>query len=212
MTGPGFDLRELLPLFALGLLDADEEDAVRRAIGADPALLDELRAYQAVADELGPIGADSPPPSAAVRSRLLASIEPGPYQRFAARMAAIFDVAASRASDLLGWIDDPARWEAMVPGVRLIHFPAGPACTGADTGFVSVAPGTTFPWHQHDGEEHVLVLDGAADDASGRRLEVGDEVVMAAGSAHDFTALPGRPFVYAVRVFGVRFDVDKPVG
>ena len=40
------DIRELLPLHALGVLEADEAREVERAVAADPALAAELAAYR----------------------------------------------------------------------------------------------------------------------------------------------------------------------
>jgi putative transcriptional regulator len=201
------DLRDLLPLHALGLLDADEAAGVERALAADPALAAELVAYREAA---AAVGAALPPvePGRAVWDRLLHSIGGGRFDGFADAMARLFDVTADRARELLGWIDDPARWETFAPGAWLIHFPAGPACAGADTGFVRVAAGARFPRHVHGGDEVTLVLQGAGRDHAGLVMRAGDEHLEVAGSQHEFTAEPGEDFVFAVRVVDVRFDSD----
>jgi putative transcriptional regulator len=202
------DVRELLPLHALGLLDADEAAGVERAVAADPALAIELAAYRDAAAAVGS-ALPSLEPSRAVWDRLLHSIGGGRFDGFAASIARLFDVSADRARELMGWIDDPTRWQTFAPGAWLIHFPAGPACAGADTGFVKVAPGARFPRHVHGGDEVTLVLQGASRDQDGRVLRAGDEHLEVAGSLHEFTAEPGEDFVFAVRVVDVRFDLTS---
>jgi len=197
-------IHELLPLYALGVLDDDEARTVERALAADPALRAELAAHQHATAEL----ADALPgvaPSPSLRARLLASVD-APYDRFVARFAALFDVAAARARELLALIDRPSAWEdGPSPGSWLVHFTAGPALAGADTGFVRLAPGARFARHRHLGAEHSLVLAGHADDTLFGRLGPGDERQALADSEHDFATVGDEPFLYAVCVYGVRF-------
>lgn len=217
MTGATPDeLSALLALHALDALDADDAARVEAAVAAAPALRHELDALRAAAAAL-PSALPVAPAPASVRARLDASIDamtrPGRLDRFATRLADLFDVTVDKARMLLGWIDDPARWEAFAPGAALMHLPAGPAWAGADCGFVRLEPGATFPWHHHDGEEVTVVMQGRGRDADGSLLVPGDEVVLGAASEHDFTAEGGagdEPYLFAVRVLGVRFDVDKP--
>jgi anti-sigma factor ChrR (cupin superfamily) len=202
-------VRDLLPLHALGLLEADEIALVERAVAADPALAVELASYR---DTAAVVGSSLPPlePSRAVWDRLLGSIGAGRFEAFTARVSKLFDVSVDRARELLGWIEDPARWEPFKPGSWLLHFEGGPSCATADCGFVRVAAGATFPWHAHDGEETTIVLAGGGRDNEGKSFQVGDEWIERGGSQHEFTAEPGDDYLFAVRVFGVRFDVTKP--
>ncbi len=216
MSGASDAIIELLALHALGALDEADAARVEAAVAADPALRRELDALREAAGILVD-GLPIEPVPAAVRVRLEASLDalsrPGRLDRFAVRLAELFDVTVDKARMLLRWIDEPARWEAFAPGAALMHLPAGPACAGADCGFVRLEPGATFPWHHHDGEEVTVVLQGRARDADGSVLVPGDEVVLGAASEHDFTA-EGAPadeaYVFAVRVRGVRFDVERP--
>src|SRR5262249_10191622 len=131
------DIRELLPLHALDLLDADEAKSVERAVAADPVLAAELAAHRDAAHQL----AAAPPPVAPspdVYDQLVASIGGGRFERFAARCAKIFDVTVDRARELLGLVERAASWENPVPGVGLIHFDGGPACATADCGFIRI--------------------------------------------------------------------------
>ncbi len=54
------DVRELLPLYALGVLDAAESAVVERAVAGDPTLAAELAAYQRTAEgmvaPIAPVG------------------------------------------------------------------------------------------------------------------------------------------------------------
>jgi putative transcriptional regulator len=174
------DIRELLPLYAIGALEPDEAQTVERAVEADPGLAAELDSYF----DLMPAVA----PQAHVKARLLASAGGGRFEGFSARVAKLLDVTIDRARELLGLIERPASWEEPVPGVNLIHFEGGPAYAAADCGFVRVAPGCTFPWHTHRGEEVSIILSGAMRDHQGNVVSEGDELVQAEGTQHDLTA------------------------
>lgn len=208
-------IRELLPLYAVGATDAAESREVERAIAADPALADELDALMEVTADLGAV---LPPaaPAPALKARLLASLEsaaaaPGRFDRFVDRFAALFACGADRARSLLGLVDDERAWEAGPgPGSWLLHFEPSPAFAGADVGFVRLAPGARFVWHRHNGPEHSLVLSGRARDSLAGELGPGDEALAAGGTEHEFETLGDEPFIFAVWVWGVDFDVPRP--
>jgi quercetin dioxygenase-like cupin family protein len=173
------NVRELLPLYALGELSADEATAVERAVEADASLAAELDGYL----ELIAVA-----PPADVKARLLASAGGGRFEKFSDRLAKLFDVTVERARELLGLIERPASWEHPVPGVSLIHFDGGPACAAADCGFVRIAPGCKFPWHTHRGEEVSVILSGALRDIDGRVLRAGEELVHQQDTQHELVA------------------------
>lgn len=191
------DIRELLPLYALGALDPSEADVVERAIAADPALADELAAYQHSASQLAtPV---TPPP--AIKARLLASIGAGPFEQFSGKLASLFDVTVDRARELLGLIERPASWEPAMPGLDLVHFDGGPAYAHADCGFVRLTPGTAFPLHTHMGEEVSLILAGQLRDrATGTIYRAGDELAKPQDSDHDVINDGDEDCIYAARV------------
>lgn len=194
------DVRELLPLYALGVLDAAESTAVERAAAADPTIAAELAAYHDVAGALSAAApAVAPPPH--VATRLLASVGSGRFERFTARLAELFDVSVARARELVGLAERPASWERPIPGlgVSLVHFDAGPAYATADCGFIRIDPGCTFPWHTHRGEEVSVILAGTMRDHDGRRFGPGDELVQAVGSQHDLTVEGDEPVIFAAR-------------
>lgn len=151
------------------------------------------------------------PPSASLKDRLMKSIESeGRFgERFAERMAVITDLARDKAKELLDAIDDAARWvEGGLLGVNLFHIDGGPRVAGAIVGFVRMAPGAVFPEHTHVGHETVLVIQGGFIDSSGAVHRAGEEVNMAAGSTHSFTAAPGPDLVY-LGVVRDGFDIGE---
>lgn len=190
------DIRELLPLYALGVLDTAEAQTVERAIAADPALAAELAAYQHSASHLvAPVTA---PP--AIKARLMASVGAGPYEQFSGNLASLFDVTLDRARELLGLIARPASWEPTMPGLDLVHFDGGPAYAHADCGFVRLTPGTAFPLHTHMGEEVSLILAGQLRDrATGIIYRAGDEVAKQQDSDHDVINDGDEDCIYAAR-------------
>lgn len=174
------DIRELIPLYAVGALSPQEAADVERAVQADPSLAAELDSYLSL---ITPVT-----PSADVEVRLMASVGAGRFERFSDRMASLFDVTVDRARELLALVERTASWEHPIPGISLIHFDGGPACAAADCGFVRIAPGCTFPWHTHLGEEVNVILSGTVRDHEGKILSAGDELVQPPNTQHDLTA------------------------
>lgn len=208
------DVRELLPLYALGVLDAEDAQLVEQAALADPALAAALASYQDSTSVLVvPVA-----PSPAVLARLRASIGAGPLERFAARMASLFDVTVDGAREILGLVERAASWNTPMPGLGLVHFEGGPACATADCGFVRLAPGMAFPLHRHLGEEVSLILAGTLEDRrTGKRYQAGEELCELEGSEHDVAATSDGEVIYAARaingleVAGVRAEAPgKP--
>jgi putative transcriptional regulator len=201
------DVRELLPLYALGILDAGEAAAVERAVAADPQLATELAALADVAAQLAAAPAPAIPDED-VELRLLASIGGGRFEHYAARMGDLFDVSVDRAREILALIERKASWEQPIPGigVELVDFTGGPRCAGADCGFVRLAPGAAFPAHTHLGPERTLVLAGTLlDRTSGRRHGPGDEMVQGPGETqHDITAETEEVIYAALAVDGIQ--------
>ncbi len=191
------EIQELLPLHALDLLEGDEAAAVERALASDAGLAKELAELRDAAHSI----VDTPiAPPADIERRLMASVGLGRYERFAARLGQLLDLAIDPVRELLGRME--RAWPAPeAPGVSLIHFEAGPACATADCGIVRVEAGGTFPWHKHRGEEHSLILSGRLRDNEGREFGPGDEYVAAIGTSHDLTALGDEPVIFVARAF-----------
>ena len=196
---PNEDIRELLPLYALGILAPEEIAVVEAAVAKDPELAAELASYSdATSALITPVA-----PSAEVKARLMASIGDSKFDSFSARMAKMFDVSVDRAREFLGLAERSASWEPQpVPGIHLVHFDGGPAYAAADCGFVRLADGAMFPPHTHLGEEVSLILSGQleaiAADGSKQILSAGDELVQPEGSGHHLVAIHGE-CIFAAR-------------
>lgn len=190
------DVRELLPLYALGILDPDEANAVERAVANDAALAAELASYQASADLL--VVPVKPAPD--VHTRLLASIGQGRFESFSARVSTLYDVTVEKARELLALIERPASWNQEAGGISLVHFDGGARYAAADCGFIRLEPGAIFPPHKHLGEEASMVLQGQVRDMStGRLLGPGDELVVPEGSEHHLLCEGTEPCIFAAR-------------
>lgn len=174
------------------------DDPLRAALLA-ALLRDDDDAFDLAADVLAP--APVPP---ALGQRLRASLAAAPFAPFAILLARLFDVAEDRARAFLAAIPSPDGWDAMAPGIRLMHFSGGPSTAGADVGFVSVGDGLDFPRHTHGGAEHNLILRGTLTDDDGTVYRAGDTFTHAPGSAHTFRADAG--LLFAVVVWDVSFD------
>jgi putative transcriptional regulator len=203
------DIRELLPLYALGVLPPDEVSLVEKLLVDQPQLAISLEAYRATAGDLM-LAVTPVTPSDHVRVRLLASIGAGRFEKLTPAFRRIFDLPLEGARALMAWIDDPSKWQQVMPHFAAIHFAGGPACVGADTGFIRLAPHATFPYHGHRGEELTLVISGTAVTSDGKHLKAGDEILEPPGTAHDLTNTGDDDFIYATRGFGVQFGITKP--
>jgi quercetin dioxygenase-like cupin family protein len=183
---------ELLPLYALGLLEGDEATQVENAIAADPSLARELATLE---DSL--IEPVTPP--ADLEKRLMASVGGGRFERFAARFAQIFDLGIDRVRVLLGMCERESSWAEEAPSVFLIHFAAGPSAATADCGIVRIKAGGVFPPHMHRGEERSIVLAGILRDHDGTLYRAGDELVYAQGSSHLLTVEGDEDVIFVAR-------------
>lgn len=187
--------------YALELLSPERAAEVETALAGDPALratLDELRqVVGALPDALPPVT-----PSASARSRLLAAAEAKPrLVAFTDQLAGFLSVAQTKARELLESIADESLWEASPwPGVRLFHIDLPGQYVGADVGFVHVEAGLHFPYHEHLGEERVLVLQGGYE-SEGQVWRPGDSDLRDAHSRHDYTALEGPALIYLIVLY-----------
>lgn len=194
------DLRELVALHALDLLDPDDLAVVEAAIAASPKLAAELRSLRQAAHQLSSLAeATKPPPL--VGARLLTTVGGGRFERFAAQVATIFDLTLARAREVLGLIDRPSSWVQALPNVGLIHFAGGPRCATADCGVVRVAAGSQFPLHTHRGDEMSVIVAGTVRISDGARHLPGDEVRGEAGTSHALTAEGDEDLILLARAF-----------
>jgi hypothetical protein len=154
-------------------------------------------------------GATEPSPAdPALRARLLRSAragapENGRYGIFADRLARLFSVPIERVQKLLRKIEDPSVFAPfMVPGIAMLPLRPGPDLEPAIAAIGILMPGTTFPHHDHVGDEVTFVLDGGFRDMGGREIWRGDELYKPAGSDHEFLVIGDRPCVAAVLARG----------
>lgn len=147
-------------------------------------------------------------PPAELRARILAGL--GGIERFRSVTEALrrfVDLGADAIAGLLRKIDDPTAWSTGLPGmasIRYFHFSPGPAAAGGEAGFVRLEPGATLPRHRHLGPERTFVVDGVMHDG-GQVHGPGSVLESAAGSAHHYTAGPGRDLIIISLHNGIEF-------
>ena len=196
------DALALLPEYVLGALPEPARREVAAAVAASPALAAEV---DRLTEALAALAAAAPAvvPAPAVRARLLETL--GGVNRFAPflpELGRLLDLPLDAVRAVLAGVDDAAAWEAGLPGTELQHFAAGPRLASADAGFVRLAPGVTFPRHDHLGQEITFVLEGAMREG-GRVYGPGAVLEKRAGDVHDYAATPERPLVVVLFHFGI---------
>lgn len=189
--------RDLLPEYALGGLTDAERAEVDRALEDSSDLRAELAeindAFGGLAEGLEPI---TPPPE--VKDRLFASIDESPYLPFVADLAKYCDLALEKMQQVLQLAKDPSAWiPGPMPGIDIIHFDHGPACTGADTGYVRMPANFTFPRHRHLGSEINYVVEGRIIDDDGTVYGPGEAMVNGPERIHGWKTGP-EPMVMIV--------------
>ena len=197
---------DLLVLYAMGELSAEDAAAVRRRLASGELDAAQLAEWQ---DFVGSVADASVAPATRVPS--FDSIREttrshGSLEVYVERVASLVDADLRRARRLLRLISDPDAWLDAYPGCRLMHIRPGPAIArpGLDVGFVALEPNIPFPEHTHLGHESVLVLQGTMLDlASGATHHAGSLVEMPADSTHAIQAGPDEPLIYLVVVGGV---------
>lgn len=151
------------------------------------ALATTLDALHLLADDLPPVD-----PPASLRVRLLAAVA-GPVARHSARVAELLRLPHADIAAALADVDrGTAPWKPVLPGIDVYSLGAGPR----ERGLIRATAGA-FPYHRHLGDEHVLVLQGACCDSSGRHLGPGDEIHHTTGTAHHLEIHPGPALVFA---------------
>jgi predicted metal-dependent enzyme (double-stranded beta helix superfamily) len=119
-------------------------------------------------------------------------------------VAQLADLPLDQARTLLLRVDAPStKWDVgPAPGIDLLHFDGGPRVQNAITGFVRHAPGTTFPEHDHVGDEQVLVLQGSFEDSDGVVYRSGEIAARGPCSSHSYRAVGPLPLVTMAVVQG----------
>ncbi len=202
--GWGDPLADLLFNVSLG---GEERSRIERVLAADPLAARETGRSEEALAAWAREAAGQLAPRSAIRRRLLETVGGiGRFHPFFDAVRRTFDLGAAAIDELLRRVDGGTGWvEGLAPGVRYFHFAPGPAAGAVECGIVRVAPNATFPRHRHRGPERTIVLDGVAHDG-GRRHGPGAVLDWPAGSAHDFTAGPGRDLIVASRHAGIDFE------
>ena len=155
--------------------------------------------FRLSADTLASLALALPPvaPPPELRERMLRDVRrTNRFEQFVTSVAGIIDVTVDTARALLARLDDAAAWvPSPMPGVTLYHLDGGPAVAQAVVGFVRIEPAHQFPEHTHQGDEVMLILQGAVEER-GRVTRRGELVQMAQGTSHELKALPGPAFIY----------------
>lgn len=142
-------IRDVLPLYALGLLDAEEARLVdEHLLTGCAACAHELREFREVAGQI-PYAFRSVTPPPRVREKLLASITPKSNTSLEQPLPGIF-VLKKDAGD---WRKTP------FAGVtyKLLYFDKESRFA---TSLLKMQPGAQYPAHRHAGCEQCLVVEG----------------------------------------------------
>ena len=191
--------------YALGTLNPSETERLNRKLATDPLLRAELEEIQnalnGIVEEENPVK-----PPMALRNRILSSMHiENQSAGFVDRLCAMFQLSAKQIQDILSNINNIGNkpWEQLeIPGIQLLHFDGGPKVATADCGLVYIEPGTTFPNHEHGGDEWSLVLQGEVESNDEKIYYPGDFVHFGPGSKHYVRAIGDEPVILAVALFG----------
>lgn len=109
-----------------------------------------------------------------------------------ADVAGFFSLSVEQVRRLLDSAADHVGWEpGPTEGISLLSVAPGGAFGGSRGFLVQLASGVTYPLHEHDADETVLMLHGGLRDDDGAELWAGDWVKNVKGTSHASTALDG---------------------
>lgn len=179
--------------WALGTLPDAETRAVAAHIEGCRACRDEVAAIES---DLSMLALALPPEDVSVGG--IACLMGTVRYVHAPAVARHFDLPEPRVRALLDAAEDASAWVPGKHGMRLMHFPGGPALAAADCGFVRFPARGGLPTHRHPGDERVLVLQGRLRADGGGTWGPGESFVFPAGKPHAFSAEPGPELMLAV--------------
>ena len=203
------ELEDCVAEYALGLLESAEASAFGAAVAEDRALALALQSFERASTELAVLADDATSPAPALSTmsaRLMAdATSEKRFTPFLDEMMRLTEMSSAHAMRMLAKIDQNDDWDPpSIPCADIMHLDTeSPRADGAEVGFVRLAPGATFPHHSHDGDEDYLVLQGACKDSNGTIYAAGDRVLNRQGSAHSFTTVGKRPFIFVVVSRGI---------
>ena len=164
------EIRELLPLYALNALAADETLRLEAHLADCTECQTELRELRETCVDLAVV-AEAPAP-ASLKSRLMGRIAEAPVRR-----GVVFDdhgVLLARSSEL--------SWRDVQEGVQM-KILSRDRDRGYLTSLVKIAPGAIYPRHEHKGVEEIFVLSGDLN-IEGNSAGAGDYCRAEASSIH----------------------------
>lgn len=192
--------------YSLGQLDEAERLALKKQLTQSQTAEQELKEVQAA---LEAFATSAPPvkPSNTLKQSILATLnKTTPFEGYTERFMALFDLNKEQVRELLkkaAAVTDNTFKPSGIPGAQLFYFNGGPRVSSATCGLLKLEPGRIFPAHQHQGNEHALILQGSAIDQSGQSYHPGDVMHYRKGSSHAFRADDTTPLIFAV-------VLDKP--
>jgi hypothetical protein len=158
------------------------------------------------AEELMALVAEGMPgaePSAELRGRVLADVEPRGWLGLIDTVARVWDLGVDQVRAVFQRAMDAGEWEdALVDGVQAFHLDGGPSTVGADVGIIRFEPGMHFPEHSHGELEYYVVLAGELHDADGTVETAGYVATRHAGSHHHYTVGDKEPAYIALVLRG----------
>ncbi len=193
--------------YVLGVLEDDERTAIETELASSASLRARItRLYDTLAT---PALATQPvEPAGNLDARIQESVaHPDRFHGFLDRLTVFLDLPEPRVRELLDGIERAAgEWApSELPGVRMRRFEGGPRLSGSECALLWIGPGGSFPRHEHLGHEWGFVLQGEAEEDSGKVYKPGDIVHKPPGSTHLFTARSDAPFVSFVVYNGISF-------
>tara|TARA_R110002096_G_scaffold42143_4_gene113673 strand:- start:101761 stop:102411 length:651 start_codon:yes stop_codon:yes gene_type:complete len=137
-------------------------------------------------------------PKASLRQRLLEDVSGiVPYARYLDDMAEMLLGSRGLLEGELRGLPHPKTWaEGPVDHCRLFPCEAGTTLRNVIRTLVLMESGSTFPDHEHLGDEHILVLQGSLLDEDGQLYRPGDKIHMAEGTHHSFKVPEGLDLIY----------------
>ena len=178
------DLHELMTLFALGALDADEKLRFEEHLDECASCQAELRSLNAVTTDLGSSYADEPP--AHLRERLL-------QRAHGSRQAPglVFEqsgILVARSADI--------PWKTIGPGIQVKLLYTDSARKYRTT-LVRMDAGTYMPKHHHKEIEELFILSGELH-VQGQIARAGDYCRAEANTVHEAAFTPSVAMFLAI--------------
>lgn len=135
------------------------------------------------------------------REMPVAPITNSPYEGYLDKFMSIFDLGVEQTRVILERAaakGDDTFHSCGIPGATLFYFNGGACRASATCGILKIKSGTIFPAHEHQGDEHVLILQGTAIEASGQYYRAGDVVYHQKGTRHSFRVVGNESMLLAV--------------